>query len=92
MTNTFNFTDRASYKAYVAEWKATYKANSKLIRDLKAEIKHEQKNGSSLKASMLQSKREYMRKIQRNALIERAESKVEAQRQYEAAKDQRAAA
>lgn len=79
MTN-FNFNDRDSYKTFVKEWKAEYKDNSELIRTIKAQIKHEQKEGDADKASSLQSKREYLRNTQRAALKLRAEAKVEAQR------------
>lgn len=79
MTN-FNFNDRDSYKTFVKEWKAEYKANSELIRTIKAQIKHEQKAGNEDKASSLQSKREYLRNTQRNAIILRHKAKEEAQR------------
>lgn len=81
----FTFTTRETYKAYVAEWKATYAANSQIIRDLKRDTKALQKAGDD-SACNLQSKREYMRTIQRNALAERAKAKEEAQAQYLAAK------
>lgn len=80
-TKTFPFTDRESYKAYVTKWKATYKANSETIRNLKREIKELQKAGKP--AGTEQASREYMRRIQREALAERAEAKVEAKRQYD---------
>jgi hypothetical protein len=80
-TKTFPFTDRESYIAWRAEWKATYKTNSQTIRDLKREIKELQRSGEH--AGTQQSMREYLRVIQRNALIERAEAKVEAKRQYD---------
>lgn len=83
----FNFTDRETYKRYASEWKAEYKANSATIRRMKAEIKAAQISGNHDEASRLQSSREYLRSIQRRALEERAETKVEAQRQYLAARD-----
>lgn len=80
---TTNFNSRETYIAYVKAWKATYREDSEAIRKLKAEMKAAQKAGSH-KAETLQSRREYMRGVQRRALEERAEMKVEAQRQWEA--------
>lgn len=88
----FNFTDRDSYIAFVHNWKAEYKANSETIRRMKADIKAAQKAGSFNEASRLQSSRQYMRRIQREALELRAEAKVESQRQYLAAQEVKAAA
>lgn len=82
MTNNFN--SRETYIAYVKAWKETYKANSETIRTLKADIKAEQKTGNADRASSMQSSREYMRKMQSRALQERAEMKIEAQKQWEA--------
>jgi hypothetical protein len=39
-TFTFTFTDRDSYKAYRAEWKAKYKKLSADIRQLKQDRRH----------------------------------------------------
>lgn len=90
MTNKFN--SRETYIAYVKAWKETYKANSQTIRDLKRDIKTEQKEGSSDKASAMQASREYMRRLQNRALQERAEMKIEAQKQWEAEHAAKAAA
>ena len=90
MTNKFN--SRETYIAYVKAWKETYKANSQTIRDLKRDIKIEQKEGSSDKASAMQASRDYMRRLQNRALQERAEMKIEAQKQWEAEDAAKAAA
>lgn len=83
---TFNFNDRNSYKAYIIAWKAEYRENSKLIRNLKVQIKDAQR-ADDPRAGILQSQRQSLRSIQTYALIERAEAKVEAQRQYMAARE-----
>jgi hypothetical protein len=90
MTNNFN--SRETYIAYVKAWKETYKANSETIRTLKADIKAEQKSGNTSKASSMQASREYMRKMQTRALQERAEMKIEAQKQWEAERAEKVAA
>lgn len=79
--SNFNFNSRSTYLTFVSEWKATYKANSQIIRDLKNEIKELQKSGKS--AGRQQISREYMRREQTRAIATRHESKIEAQRQWE---------
>lgn len=88
----FDFNSRETYVAYVREWKATYKSNSETIRKLKADIKAAQRAGNESDASSMQASREYMRAIQRRALEERAEAKIEAQRQWEATRAAKIAA
>lgn len=88
---SFSFTNRETYLAYVANWKADYHANSESIRTLKRDIKKLQRAGDS-EANRLQAAREYLRRIQRMALAERAEAKLEAQQQYLAAKNPEQAA
>lgn len=87
----FSFNSRETYVAWVKEWKESYRALSELIRNTKREMKEEQK-ASILSYSDKQSHREYMRTRARKMLIERAEAKVEAQRQYVAAQEAREAA
>lgn len=82
---TFNFNSRETYIAFVRNWKAEYATNSEAIRDLKREIKELQKADEY--AGDQQMRREYLRRAQRKLLVERQESKEEAQRQYLAAKE-----
>ncbi len=77
-----NFTNRETYVAYVRAWKLQYQENSELIRQTKIAIKEAFRSGNIDEAANLQSRRAYLRGDQRNALIERAEAKEEAQRQY----------
>jgi hypothetical protein len=90
MTN-FNFTDRTSYLAYRAEWKAEYKANSETIRKLKIEIKEMARSGDVDGAGGAQATRQYMRKLQSRALYSLSLAKEEAQRQYLAEREAKAA-
>ena len=80
MTN-FTFKTREEYLAYRQNWKAEYKAISSKIRNLKKEIKELQKAHQD--AGKQQITREMLRLSQRNALVELAEAKLEAARQYE---------
>ena len=52
---TLNFTDRASYLAWRAEWRADYKAHSENIRTRKLELKTKARAGgdTSLQQSQL---------------------------------------
>ena len=84
------FTDRASYIAWVKEWKANYKSLSEMIRQTKRDIRDTQKAGNH--ACSMQASREYMRKRARDMLTERQESKVQAQAQYMAERETKAAA
>lgn len=100
--NTFNFTDRTSYIAFVRYWKITYKENSEEIRAIKQEIKiaaraeanidFMQRPGEFSRASNLQSRRENLRSVQRNLIAQRHAAKEEAQRQWLAANEQKVAA
>jgi hypothetical protein len=90
--SNFNFTDRASYLAYRAEWKAEYKANSATIRKLKIEMKELARGGDIDAASSAQATRQYMRKLQERALYSLQKAKEEAQRQYLAERETKAAA
>ena len=45
MDYNFAFTDRDTYLAYRADWRAKYKAQTKKIRDLKAEHVAEMRSG-----------------------------------------------
>lgn len=56
MTN-FTFTTREEYLAYRAAWRASYKAQSQLIRDLRRELKA----ADSLEQPRLQSRLHYAR-------------------------------
>lgn len=84
MTN-FKFTTREEYLAWRAEWKAVYKQNSLKIRKLKVEIKEKARAGYG--AGPLQSKKEWLRVTQREALEILVEAKKEAARQYNERKE-----
>ena len=84
MTN-FNFTNRAEYLVWVANWKAEYADLSVRIREAKKTISEIQKSGSSASSKM--RTRQYMRKQATNYLEQRALAKVEAQTQYLAQKE-----
>ena len=92
----FNFTDRASYLAYRANWKQQYLSTTEEIRQLKkkrseANRAFSKSNGSynkewSALASTLQELSS-SRKDAADLLIELSEAKAEAGRQYNAAKE-----
>lgn len=85
---TFTFTDRASYLAYRAEWKAEYRELSEEIRETRRAIK----TSSGDRRSVLQSEKARLRKQANRMMMSLAAAKEEAQRQYLAAKEQEKAA
>lgn len=84
---TFTFTSRASYLDYRAAWKAEYKQLSKDIRTAKLEFKNAQREGRYVSHWALRGMQERATMM----LAERAASKIEAQRQYLAARQATAA-
>lgn len=83
---SLNFTDRLTYLAWAAGWKAHYKHVSQEIRRLKAVHK---KEAPELSIEFYTANRELIRKrMEANELlITRAASKVKAGRQRAAAKE-----
>ena len=89
-----NFTDRQSYLECVAAWKAHYKHVSQEVRQLKAEVKAEQRKIGTVKASYgtvyyvptsrfhSASSELYKKRVEiGNLLLERAAGKVKAGQQ-----------
>lgn len=70
MTN-MTFTTREEYLAYRAEWRARYKAQSQLIRDLRRELKA----ADSSEHPRLQSRLHYARVEANRMNLELAEAK-----------------
>jgi hypothetical protein len=89
---TFNFTDRASYKAYRTSWKVRYAELTLEVRETRAAIKQAYLDGKDDRASSLQAHKAYLRRDARHALAELAEAKEEAQRQYLAEREAKQAA
>lgn len=75
-----NFTDRTSYLAYRAEWKASYKELSQEIRETRVAIK----TSDGDRQSLLQSEKARLRNKASRMMLALTNSKEEAQRQYEA--------
>lgn len=82
LTFTFTFTSRDGYLDYRAAWKAEYKQLSKDIRKAKLDHKAAQREGRYVSHWTLRDMQERAFRM----LAERAASKVEAQRQYLAAR------
>lgn len=85
------FTDRASYKAYRTAWKVAYAELTLEIRETRAGIKQAYHDGNHDRAGSLQSSKAYLRNDARNSMAELAEAKQEAQRQYLAEREAKAA-
>lgn len=64
---TYNFSDRETYLAYRADWRAQYKALTLAIRA----NKQEQRSTSGEATSSLQSKLHYLRLQARRLMVER---------------------
>lgn len=88
MTTQLNFTDRTSYIAWRADWRAEYKALSQEIRSLKITSK----SGTQDEQSRAQSKLSTKSAEATAKLKLRAKSKALSATQREAAKTERAAA
>ena len=80
------FTNKETYLAYRSEWKANYKNLSQEIRALKVEINETQRAKGY--AGSMQYQLLKLRKQATAMIEERKESKVEAQRQYLATKEE----
>ncbi len=89
---TFNFTDRATYKAYRTSWKVRYAELTLEIRSTREAIKQTYREGKDERASSLQAHKAYLRRDARHMLAELAEAKQEAQRQYLAEREAKQAA
>jgi ABC-type tungstate transport system permease subunit len=74
MTN-FTFTDRATWLAYRADWRARYKAQSQEIRATKALMKAANDLGQYSEASRLQSKLSSQRYWANQLMLELNEAK-----------------
>ena len=84
--NTINFNSRETYLAWRAEWKISYRANSVLIRGLKISIKNQQRTSGSANYSDYAQLRKAVA-LANELLALRSESKLEAERQYQMAKE-----
>jgi len=94
-TNTFTFTTREEYKAQVATWKANYAELSATIRAAKLAFKEAERQMQAKYTSATWNAwydayktLNNLRDTARQALEDRAASKIEAQRQYLAAQVQ----
>lgn len=76
------FNTKKEYLAYRSEWKAEYKKLSQQIREFKAEVRGVSCRNITWQEALRLWK---MKKKATEMLIERKESKIEAQRQYLAA-------
>jgi hypothetical protein len=74
----FTFTNKETYLAYRSNWKAEYKTLSQEIRALKTQMRE---SGHKITWTEFSQLMKLKAKAQ-SMLEERAESKVEAQRQY----------
>ncbi len=82
-----NFTNRATYLTAVTEWKAQYKELSHNIRAAKLLYKQAQRNGEPGQIWRSKSALDNMSIEAYNMLIDRANGKIEAQKQYMAEKN-----
>ena len=86
------FTDRDTYLAARAEWRADYAALSKEIRNIKREISAKQKESGSGAAAGDQCSREYLRGRARQMMAVRQEMKEQSAAQWTARQTEKIAA
>ena len=83
--STFSFTDRATYLAYRAQWKANYVALSQEIRSVKRYIREQYAAGRIPPNE--QSERHFLAKQATAMLEDLKEAKLEAARQWAASRE-----
>jgi len=86
-----NFTDRTSYLLWASEWKAAYARHSSATAQFKREFKQAQREQVWSQIRSLQHELTKARFEARRMIEERHESKCEAQRQFLAARLEKAA-